>query len=148
MRVDALPSIVVVDAGVGLKWVIDEPGSDVAVAVASTCGLVTAALFWIEAANALATKERRGELSRSGLEDAWRDLLRAPLEATSVDPANAKAALELAIELRHPAYDCCYLELALARRTTVVTADRRFRALAGRQPSLAGCIVHLDELER
>ena len=37
-----------------------------------------------------------------------------------------------AVELRHPAHDCCYLELALTRRTTVVTADRRFRSLADR----------------
>jgi predicted nucleic acid-binding protein len=138
MRVESLPPIVVVDAGVGLKWVVDEPGSDAAVAVAAARGLVTPALFWIEAANVLATKERRGELSRSGLEDAWRDLMMAPMETMPVDPASAKAALQLAVELCHPAYDCCYLELALTRRTTVVTADR----------SLAGCVVHLDELER
>ncbi|MFO1048711.1 MAG: type II toxin-antitoxin system VapC family toxin [Geminicoccaceae bacterium] len=146
MRDDALPSVVVVDAGVGLKWVGDEPGSEVAAALATTCGMIATALFWVEAANVLATKERRGELSRSALEDAWRDLLRAPMETIPIDPASAGEALGLALELCHPAYDCCYLELALARRTAVVTADRRFRALADRQSSLAGCIVHLDEI--
>jgi predicted nucleic acid-binding protein len=70
MRAESLPPIVVVDAGVGLKWVVDESGSDAAAAVAAVCGLLTPALFWIEAANVLATKQRRGELTRSGLEDA------------------------------------------------------------------------------
>ena len=80
MRVEALPDTVVVDASVGLKWVIDELGSDAAVALVAGRALVTSALFWVEAANVLATKERRGELDRVGLEDAWRDLAQAPLE--------------------------------------------------------------------
>jgi predicted nucleic acid-binding protein len=147
MRVEELPAAVVVDASVGLKWVIDEDGSDAAVAVALGRGLVTSALFWVEAANALATKERRGELARDRLEDAWRDLLRAPLETCPLGPAETKGPLGLAADLRHPVYDCCYLDLALARRTVVVTADRRFRTLAERQPSLAGSVVHLDDLQ-
>ena len=64
MRVEALPDTVVVDASVGLKWVIDELGSDAAVALVAGRALVTSALFWVEAANVLATKERRGELDR------------------------------------------------------------------------------------
>ena len=95
----------------------------------------------IETANVLATKERRGELSLPDVEDAWRDLLRAPLETTPVDTSSAREALSLAVALRHPAHDCCYLELALARRTAVVTADRRFRSLADRQPSLEPALV-------
>ena len=146
MGVDDLPAAVIVDASVGLKWVIDEDGSDVAVAIARGRGLVTSALFWVEAANVLATKERRGDLARGSLDDAWRDLLRAPLETCPLGPAETKGPLGLAADLRHPVYDCCYLDLALARRTVVVTADRRFRALADRQPSLAGSVVLLDEL--
>ena len=147
MRVEALPSSVVVDASVGLKWVVDEPGSDAAVALIAGRALVTSALFWAEAANALATKERRGELDRGALEDAWRDLAQAPLQSVPLDPAGASAALALAAELRHPVYDCCYLQLALARGTAVVTADRRFRRLVEPHATLAARVVHLDQIE-
>jgi predicted nucleic acid-binding protein len=147
MRVEALPDPLVVDASVGLKWVVDEPGSDAAAALVAGRALITSALFWAEAANALATKERRGELNRAGLDDAWRDLAQAPLEAAPLDPPGAMAALALAAELRHPVYDCCYLALALARGTTVVTADQRFRRLVEPHATLAARVVHLDKLE-
>ena len=35
MRVEALPDPLVVDASVGLKWVVDEPGSNAAVVLPS-----------------------------------------------------------------------------------------------------------------
>lgn len=147
MRVEALPRTIVIDASVGLKWVVDEVGSDAAVALIAGRVLVTSALFWVEAANALATKERRGELDRAALEDAWRDLAQAPLDSAALEPASAAVAMALAAELRHPVYDCCYLQLALARETTVVTADRRFRQLVEPHATLAGRVVHLDEVE-
>jgi predicted nucleic acid-binding protein len=147
MRVEALPDPLVVDASVGLKWVIDEPGSDAAAALVAGRALVTSALFWAEAANALASKERRVELGRAELDDAWRDLSQAPLETAPLDPPGAMAALALAAELRHPVYDCCYLALALARGTAVVTADRRFRRLVEPHATLAARVVHLDQLE-
>ena len=147
MRVEALPATVVVDASVGLKWVLDEAGSDAAVALIAGRALVTSALFWIEAANVLATKERRGEMDRPKLEDAWRDLAQAPLETVPLDLAGARAALALAWELRHPVYDCCYLELALARGIVVITADRRLWRLVQVHAAMAGRVVHLDQIE-
>jgi predicted nucleic acid-binding protein len=60
MRVEALPDPLVVDASVALKWVVDEPGSDAAFSLVAGQTLVTSALFWAEAANGLASKERRG----------------------------------------------------------------------------------------
>jgi predicted nucleic acid-binding protein len=87
MRVEALPSPAVVDASVGLKRAVDEPGSD------------------------------------------------------------AAAALALAAERRHPVYDCCYLEVALARGTVMVTADRRFWKLVEPHATLATRVVRLDQIE-
>ena len=147
MRVEALPSLIVIDASVGLKWVVDEIGSDAAVALLSGRQLVTSGLFWVEAANALATKGRRGELDEASVNDAWRDLVQAPLEISPLDASTVQAALALAAELRHPVYDCCYLQLALARQTVVVTADRRFSRLGEPHPSLAGHVVLLEHLE-
>lgn len=40
----------------------------------------------------------------------------------------ARRAVEIARELDHPVYDCLYLSLTEARRTTLVTADGRFLA--------------------
>jgi predicted nucleic acid-binding protein len=147
MRVEELPQAVVVDASVGVKWVVDEPGSDAAVALLAGRTLLTSALFWVEAANALATKERRGELSRAALDDAWRDLVQAPLTSVAVDRTGVATALSLAAELRHPIYDCCYLQLAVQHRTAVITADRRFRQLVAPHAALAARVVHLDEIE-
>ena len=147
MRVDSLPGALVVDASVGLKWVIDEPGSEAAVALLAGRQLVTSALFWVEAANALATKGRRGELDRAGVADAWRDLSQAPLEIAPLEAGSVQAALALAADLGHPVHDCCYLELALARQAPVMTADRRFWRLVEPHASLAGRVVHLDQIE-
>jgi len=41
-------------------------------------------------------------------------------------------ALRLALELGHPIYDCLYLATAIRHGTYVVTADRRFAAIAQR----------------
>lgn len=38
----------------------------------------------------------------------------------------ASEAMEVALELRHPVYDCCYLALAIQRLLPVITVDRRF----------------------
>jgi predicted nucleic acid-binding protein len=44
----------------------------------------------------------------------------------------AGRALEIAAELRHPAYDCFYLALAEERSAKLITADRRLiSGLAG-----------------
>lgn len=48
------------------------------------------------------------------------------------------AALQLAIDLNHPIYDCLYLALAIRLDTHVVTADRRFAALNGSRADLDG----------
>ena len=41
-------------------------------------------------------------------------------------------ALRIAIELRHPVYDCFYLALALERDVPLLTADRRLAAQVSR----------------
>ncbi|MDK9721626.1 MAG: type II toxin-antitoxin system VapC family toxin [Rhodospirillales bacterium] len=128
----------VVDASVGLKWVIDEAGSDEAVQLLDVGRqLLAPALFWVEAANALATKVRKGELSQASANDAWRDLSEAPIETLALTPESLSLALALAHDLRHPVYDCCYLAAAIAHDCQVATADRRFIEAASAHPNLA-----------
>ena len=76
MRVDEVPGRIVVDASLGLKWVLQEEHSDRAAALGCGREMLTSALFWAEAGNAIATRVRRGELDRVSGNDALRDLQR------------------------------------------------------------------------
>ena len=146
MPVDLLPSTLVVDASVGIKWVIDEAGSDQAVALIEGRRLIAPALFWIETANVLAMKTKRGELPRVAATDAWHDLTAAPLEIVPVGVEATEQALALAQDLRHTVYDCTYLATALENNCPVVTADRRFAAIVATQPYLSGRILVLSDV--
>ena len=64
MHVDDVPARIVVDASVALKWVLDEEESDHAEALSEGRELLTSALLWAEAGNAIALRVRRGELGR------------------------------------------------------------------------------------
>lgn len=131
-------SAIVIDASIGLKWVIDETGSDEAAQLASEgLRLLAPALFWVEAANALATKVRKGDLSQASANDAWRDLSEAPIETLALTPETLSPALALAHDLRHPVYDCCYLAAAIAHDCQVATADKRFAEAVSAHPNLA-----------
>ncbi|MFL6803979.1 MAG: type II toxin-antitoxin system VapC family toxin [Xanthobacteraceae bacterium] len=46
----------------------------------------------------------------------------------------ADRAITLAIDLRHPIYDCFYLALAQRENTAIVTADERLFAAARKAP--------------
>lgn len=141
-----LPATLVIDASVGIKWVVDEIGSNIAVAVIGGRRLVVPALFWIETANALAAKARRGELTRTQAADAWRDLTQAPVQTRVTTTDSTGPALELAQDLAHSVYDCVYLALALREDGAVITADRRFAEIVRGQPSLATRLLLLDEV--
>jgi predicted nucleic acid-binding protein len=126
---------IVVDASVALKWVLDEPGSAAAVALRDH-ELIAPALWLAEAANALWRHARIGEISIDEAGAHFAELMNAPVASLAMEP-HLERALELAIEIAHPIYDCIYLALALHHRTHVVTADRRF-ASAASTPALAG----------
>jgi predicted nucleic acid-binding protein len=146
MHVDEVPERIVVDASLALKWVLHEEHSDRATALGPGRELLTSALFWAEAGNAIATRVRRGELDRIGGNDALRDLQGAPLRTRPLDATTVLAALTIAHDLTHPIYDCCYLALALEEGVVVVTADRRFRSAVTAHPTLADRVVLLRDI--
>lgn len=146
MRVDAIPFCIVVDASLGLKWVFEEEASDCATALVEGRELVTSALFWPEAANAIATRVRRGDITRAAGDDAFLDLRAAPLQTRRLDADGVRAALAIAHDLAHPIYDCCYLALAMMEDAVVVTADRRFRSACTRLPALADRVLLLHDI--
>ena len=120
----------VVDASVALKWVVDEPGTDAALAI-RTEQLVAPMIWLAEAANALWRHVRMGEASASEAIARMARLRRAPVLSLPIEP-HVSTALELAIRGNHPVYDCLYLALAIQRGTQVITDDRRFADAAAR----------------
>jgi len=126
---------VVVDASVAVKWVLRENGSDAADALLDDDGLIAPAIWLAEAGNALWRRARMAEISVQEAGERLVELQKAPVASLGIGP-HLDLALNLAIGLSHPIYDCLYLALALHQDTHVVTADRRFAAAAAR-PDLA-----------
>lgn len=115
---------IVIDASVTLKWILDEPGTEAALALFGD-ELIAPELWLAEAANALWRHVRLGEASIVEALARIDELANAPVASVSMGPY-MRRALQMAMEMRHPVYDCLYLALAEDRRTYVVTDDRRF----------------------
>ena len=143
---DDLPPVLVVDASVGIKWVVDETGSEIASALVAGRRLLVPDLFWVETANALAAKVRRSELSRAQARDAWHDLCRAPVQSRQTTPDSLAPALGLAQDIGHPVYDCLYLSLALTEKCSVVTADRRFADVVRAHPYITDSLILISDI--
>ena len=134
----------VVDASVGVKWVVNEADSDLARSLSET-SLHAPDLFLIECANILWKKVRLRDLTRRNAAERLDTLLRAPV---AIAPTHELMphALDLAFDLRHPVYDCVYLALALLRGTPLVTADEQLAKAARKAGKTADRIVLLSEL--
>lgn len=138
----------VVDASVGVKWLVTEPFSAQSAALLdSDATLLVPDLFFAEATSALAAKHRHGEMSREELAEAV-DLLRAAPVATPLSMRQlASSAARLAVDLGHPVYDCFYLALAIHEDYPVVTADAGFYEKVSRHPYLGDRVVHVGDLD-
>jgi predicted nucleic acid-binding protein len=130
----------ILDASVAVKLVIEEEGSAAARRLHRR-GLVAPDLLLPECANILWKSVRRGDLDPPQAQLACAALLAIPIEIVASRPLMA-AALDRALALGHPAYDCLYLELAARRGLPLVTADRRLRALFA--PGVE--VIGLDDL--
>jgi predicted nucleic acid-binding protein len=137
--------LLVVDASVALKWIVPETGSHDAISLILKYRLTAPDLLVVEAANALWARVRRRELDAIEARTALADLLAVPVAYTADRPL-AAAALSLAADLGHPAYDCLYLALAMQQAAQVVTCDRRFADVVKAHPYLAQRVWLLDEL--
>ena len=115
----------VIDASIAVKWVVEEDGTEKALALRGRSKLIAPELLVAECANIFWKKKQRDELSQDEA------LLAARLlQASDVELLPTRALLEsatrIAIELDHPAYDCLYVALAIERDCRFVTADDRF----------------------
>jgi predicted nucleic acid-binding protein len=122
----------VIDASVAVKWVLAEDAADRAAALrAQPDELIAPTLIAAEIGSAMRKRVVARLLSLP-------EALRAARTATALlnrlvpDPELTQRALELAIELRHPIYDCIYLALAEREKCALVTADQDLLAKAKR----------------
>jgi predicted nucleic acid-binding protein len=114
----------VIDASIAIKWVVEEDGTELALALRQHARLVAPDLIIPECSNILWKKVQRKELSKDEALIAARLLQSAEMELI---PARAlmESATRLAIALDHPAYDCIYQALAVEMGCRFVTADQR-----------------------
>lgn len=142
-----MPLRVVIDASVGLKWVLPEEDSDQARALLAD-GRGAGAQFLApdaylpEVVNALwARSSLRDEITGDEARDALERLF---LSIPTLVPSTSLAtqALELALAFRRPVYDCLYVALAIRLGCVVVTADRRMIRTFG---EATGRVTHIAD---
>jgi predicted nucleic acid-binding protein len=122
----------VVDASVAVKWVLPEAASERAVAVRHEGeDLIAPALVYAEIGSALWRAVLRGDVAAT---EAPRALSAAAAHYGRIIPLSelAESALQLAMQLRHPIYDCFYLALAKRERCPLITADAKLIAAGKR----------------
>ena len=126
----------VVDASVAAKWLVEEDGSEAALALQSE-DMIAPALLRIEIANLLRTLVGKKVVSGGAVLELFRFFQSAPVTIVDSDEDLEKRALEIALDLGHPVYDCIYLALAERTGRVLVTADHRFMKALGSGPHTA-----------
>jgi predicted nucleic acid-binding protein len=117
--------MLIVDASVAIKWMLDEPGDQEARAVVETGEALTAPeLVIAEVANAAWRRFTSGQIPMAQAMLINAEIPRVFSELFALAPLRGRA-LAIAAELRHPVYDCFYLALAESENAVMVTADRR-----------------------
>jgi predicted nucleic acid-binding protein len=144
--------VLVVDASVALKWVLQEPDSHQAEALARSEESLLVPDFWLgEATNVLWLQVRRKRLTpdqaREGLA-----LLRAQVEPTPTAAMGLhEVALEIGLAVNHSTYDTLYLAFAIATGARgVVVSDGPFVRDMQAHPdrALAAMLIPLEAWAR
>jgi predicted nucleic acid-binding protein len=127
--------MIVVDASVAVKWFSSEAGSAAALALLDGSEQMLApAVIRVEVAAAMVKKARAGIVTgeeASGMIELWFGAASSGRLVMVPDEDDLLAAARIAIELRHPIYDCLYLALAQRHAIPLMTADAAFAARAG-----------------
>ena len=122
--------MIVVDAGVAVKWFFPEEGTEAAQKLLLSSDRLTApALIRVEVTAALTHKVRLGEILPEEAESTcrlWFAALAKGIVTLSPDEMDIEAAMKLAVQIRHPLQDCLYLALAKRIDSPLLTADPKF----------------------
>jgi predicted nucleic acid-binding protein len=128
----------VVDASVVVKWVLEEPDSEIAVGLGRH-PLLAPSLLHTECASVLWKAARRGFITAEQATERLAVICEAGIDRMP-DSVLLPGAMGHALRLGHPIYDCLYIEAALWARMPLVTADRRLAAM-----DVPGCEIRLLE---
>jgi predicted nucleic acid-binding protein len=133
----------VVDASVGLKWVLEEPDSHLAEALVRIEPDLLIPDFWLQVRRRLFTPDE----AREGL-----TLLRAQIEPTPTAQMQLhEVALDIGLAINHSTYDTLYLAFAIAVGASgVVAADGPFTQSIRTHPdpALSAMVIPLDTWAR
>jgi len=128
----------VVDASVAAKWVLPEVYSDRAAKLGLRAEpIIAPELVSAEIGNAIWKRAAKGELP---VATATKALAIAISLFAALVPLRELSgrAMEIAIQLKHPIYDCFYIALAERERATLISADRRLLVAA---KGVKGCKI-------
>ena len=113
----------VIDSSVVVKWIIGEDDSATALELRRHYLFVAPEFLLAEAANAVLTKVRRGQVTESEARSAAELIGQFSIVFEPLQPL-VEDAVALGLDLRHPIYDCFFLVLAAKLGCPLVTADR------------------------
>lgn len=133
---------VVVDASVAAKWFIQESGREQALKVLDTPVRHAPDLIIAEIASVVWKKAIRGEVTSDQARFICASVARY-FVVLHRSGTLIERAIDIALRLRHPIYDCLYLACAERGGARLVTADQKLlAALDG--TALALLTVHVD----
>ncbi len=114
---------VVVDASVMLKLAFNEPLTSAAERIMQRYSLLAPDIIVAETGNGLWKSVKFGSLTLGDAQMALREMTRM-VEHVASDGL-APRALEIAVQLSHPVYDCLYAALAEREQIPLVSADKK-----------------------
>lgn len=126
----------ILTTSIGLKWVLQEPDSDLAEALARSGTELLVSGFWLnEATNVLWLQVRRKVLTPDEAREGLALLQAQPAPTPTAEMSLHDVALDIGLPVSHSTYDTLYVAFALAvGATSVVVADGPFVKAMARHP--------------
>ena len=134
----------VVDCSVAMKWVIEEPGSDIALRVLASSDELLLPDFWLaEATSVLWKNHKRGTITAARAADGLK-LLAAMPTTTTTDMRLHAFALQVSMDTGQSPYDTLYLAFAMVTNADrLIVSDAPF--LKAMQPSFSYMMMSLKD---
>lgn len=135
----------VVDASLAVKWLVKEPLHEAAIDLINRrAALHAPSLILAEVGNTLWKKARRGEITEHHAREA-REQLTAYFDSLHPLEKLNERALDIALQLDHPVYDCFYLACAESLGMPLITADDRLIRVV-QSASFASPVIHIASI--
>lgn len=129
-RLPPLPNpCIVVDASIAAKWYMPD---EIAVPLSSPHfidrELIAPDILFFELYSLLCKRHRMGHMDKHMVETAIKDfqhMIHSKTLCLYPVAEYERQATNIAYDIKHPFYDCCYLALAQVENCAVITADKQ-----------------------